>query len=64
MSAAMSQSQHEGTDLVGTFRRIAGVGPVYEVVEPAGFGKVRICLVESGETVDCPVADVRDDPED
>ena len=64
MGAALSQDRHEGADLVGTYHRIAGIGPVYEVIGTAEKGVVRICLVESGDMVDYPVDDVRADPED
>ena len=62
MSAALSQAEHEGADLVGTYHRIAGIGPPYEVVAVAGPGKVRICLLESGDTAEYPVEEVREDP--
>jgi hypothetical protein len=62
MSAAMSEFPDDGADLVGSYRRFGEIGPVYEVVSITGPGKVRICLVESGEMVDYPVAEVRKDP--
>ena len=62
MSAALSQAEHEGADLVGTYHRIGEIGPPYEVVAVAGPGKVRICLLESGDMADYPVKDARGDP--
>ena len=64
MSAALSEQPKEGADLVGTFHRVAGIGPVYEVIGTTDAGNVSICLVESGEIVDYPIADARLDPED
>lgn len=62
MSAALSKELDDGADLVGTFRSFGEIGPVYEVVGLAELGKVKICLVQSGETVDYPVREVRLDP--
>lgn len=64
MSATFSRSQpHDGTDLVGTFHRFGEIGPAYEVLSVAGEGKVRIVVLESGETLDYPTLEVREDPE-
>ena len=63
MSAALSQAQHEGADLVGSFHRFGEIGPAYEVMSVAGPGAVRIMVLESGEELDYPVSEVRDDPE-
>ena len=63
MSAALSTSQHEGADLVGTVHRIGDVGPPYKIVSVAGPGRVRIVVLDSGETLDYPVSDARNDPE-
>ncbi len=62
MSAALSQAEHEGADLVGTYHRIGEIGPPYEVVATAGPGMVQICLLESGDTAEYPVSEVREDP--
>lgn len=53
--------------LVGSVRRFGLYGPPYQVVEPGtpgpdGEARMLICLVESGETVDYPVADIMRDP--
>lgn len=63
MSAALSQTQHDGADLVGTYHRFGEIGPAYEVLSVAGAGKVRIVVLESGETLDYPVSEVRQDPD-
>ena len=62
MSAAMFEFPDDGADLVGSYHRFGKIGPVYEVVAVAGFGKVRICLVESGRTARYPLAEVTQDP--
>ena len=62
MSAALSSPAPEGVDLVGTFHRFGEAGPAYEVLSIAGEGQVRIMVLESGETLDYPVAEVREDP--
>ena len=64
MSAALSQGHSESADLVGTFGRIGGIGPVFEVLGPADGDLVRICLLESGEEIDYPAADARADAAD
>ncbi|GAA0199787.1 MULTISPECIES: hypothetical protein [Brevundimonas] len=50
-------------DLAGTsrFRRIAGVGPVYEVTAIVG-DRIRACLIDSDEAFDYPLADAENDP--
>jgi hypothetical protein len=43
----------------GRFRRFGEAGPLYEVLQVRG-DRVTIDLVESGETVDVPLAEVLD----
>ena len=43
------------------FRRIAGIGPVYEVVE-AGPERVRVRMIDEYELIDLPRATVELDP--
>ena len=62
MSAALSEHPDDGAELVGTYRRIGEIGPPYEVVAIARSGKVQICLLESGELVEYPTRDARQDP--
>ena len=61
MSAALPQP-HDGADLVGSYHRFGEIGPAYEVVDTAASGLVRILVLESGEELDYPVCDVREDP--
>lgn len=63
MSAALSRSLDDGADLVGAYRRFGEIGPAYEVVSVVGDGKVRIVVLESGEALDYPISEVRQDPE-
>ena len=49
--------------LVGQFRRIAGIGPAYEVLRIVSETEARIMVVESGEEVDYPIADIFLDPD-
>jgi Family of unknown function (DUF5397) len=55
--------------LVGSVRRLGRDGPPYEVIGhgtpcPDGAAQMRIRSVESGESVDYPVADILRDPLD
>jgi hypothetical protein len=55
--------------LVGDIRRLGLVGPPYEVIGPAaplpnGDAQMRIHLIETGEDVDYPIADILNDPRD
>lgn len=49
--------------LVGAFRRFGEHGVAYEVIGLDDEGHVRIRVVESGETLRYPAANVRTDPE-
>jgi hypothetical protein len=62
MSAALSEQPDDGADLIGSFHTVGPIGPPYQVVSVAGGGKVTIMLLESGERVDYPARDARDDP--
>ena len=62
MSAALPQPD-DGADLIGSYRRFGEIGPAYEVLAIAGPGRVRIVVLESGEEVDYPVREVREDPD-
>ena len=62
-TAAPSLDLQRDADLVGTFHRIGDLGPAYEVLEVEAGGFVRICVLESGETLSYPAAEVRSDPE-
>lgn len=44
------------------FRRIGGIGPVYEVLEGRG-AEVKARLLERDETFDYPLIDAEADPE-
>jgi hypothetical protein len=47
---------------VGEVRRFGPDGPAYEVVDRSGPGEVRIVVVQSGEQLDYPIADLLADP--
>jgi len=54
-------------EIVGSFRTFGRLGPVYEVIslsEPASGADVMLTIrvVESGETLDYPLADAMSDP--
>jgi hypothetical protein len=48
--------------LVGTFHTFGPHGVAYEVVALEDAGHVRIRVVETGETIRYPAAEVRQDP--
>lgn len=50
-------------DIVGTWRRFGVEGPVYQVINKAGVGKVHIRVVETGEELDYLVERALRDPE-
>ena len=59
----------EPRSLIGTWRRFGPVGPVYEIVgtgtsRPKGRASMRVRVVETGEELDYPLADILDDPKD
>jgi hypothetical protein len=62
MSAALSRPDN-GADLVGTYRRFGEIGPAYQVLATREAGQVSILVLESGETLDYPVREAREDPE-
>jgi hypothetical protein len=43
------------------FRRIAGIGPIYEVVE-AGSERVKVRMIDKDDLIDLPRAEVELDP--
>jgi hypothetical protein len=49
--------------LVGTYHRIAGIGPIYEVVKIKDDNEAHIHLVETDESADYPIVDVLQDPD-
>ena len=49
-------------ELVGQVRRIAGVGPAYEVLRLVGDSKALIHVFESGEEVALKIEDIMNDP--
>ena len=48
--------------LVGSLRRIAGIGPAYEVLRIIDDRNAPILVLESGQEADYPIADVLLDP--
>jgi uncharacterized iron-regulated protein len=62
MSAALSDRPDDGADLIGSYHTIGSIGPPYQVVARAAGGNVTIMLLESGEVVEYPARDVREDP--
>ncbi|MBD5655360.1 MAG: DUF5397 family protein [Candidatus Eremiobacteraeota bacterium] len=60
-----SKSQPLPDELVGTFRTIGTIGPVYEIVgrqAPDDLTLAPIRVLESGEETDYPIADILQDP--
>ena len=60
-----SANQTLPLDLVGTFRRIGHVGPVYQILgDKAQGGKslARILVLESGEEADYSITEILEDP--
>jgi hypothetical protein len=54
-------------NLIGTWRRFGAVGPVYEIIGtgdqlPNGDRRMRVRVVESGEELDYPLAEILADP--
>ena len=62
MSAAVSQPQDEGADLIGSLHTIGEMVPAYQVVATSGGGAVQIMILESGDLLDYPASSVREDP--
>ena len=48
--------------LIGTFHRIAGIGPSYEVLELVDAKSARIVVLETGEQAAYPIEDIWLDP--
>lgn len=48
--------------LVGQIRRLGEYGPAYEIMSVDDAGNVVIQVIESGEQVKFPIAEVREDP--
>ena len=62
-AVAARKARESAAKLVGQFRRIAGVGPAYEVLQIVNGTHARIQVVESGEEVDYPISDILLDPD-
>lgn len=62
--ATIKQSdQRPGGELIGTIRRFGEYGVAYEVIGLGEEGQVLVRVVESGETLGYPAANVRTDPQ-
>jgi hypothetical protein len=53
---------------IGRFRRFGAVGPAYEIIDvlgarPDGDLSLRIRVLETGEEVEYPLSQAKDDPE-
>ncbi len=59
----MNSLAHTLDDITGTYRRFGFAGPVYRVLAPVDERTVRVCVVETGEELDYPVAQAVEDPE-
>ena len=60
-----TQSTYEATyprELIGQIRRLGSAGPAYEIMSVDEAGMVLIEVIESGEQVTFPLAEVLDDP--
>lgn len=58
---------HEPLKLNGTWRRFGVFGPVYDIVDvgkemAGGDQAMRVRVVETGEELDYPLAEILDDP--
>ena len=53
---------HDPKELVGQVRRIAGIGPAYEVLKLVGDSRALIHVFESGEEVALKIEDIVNDP--
>jgi Family of unknown function (DUF5397) len=59
------QAAYAGDDpqaLVGTYHRIGHYGPAYEVLKIVDDVNALVVLLETGEEVAYPIADIRTDP--
>ncbi|WP_375459160.1 DUF5397 family protein [uncultured Enterovirga sp.] len=63
MAAEASRSHVGDLDVVGTFHYFGEHGPAYEVLGVQDREFVEIRVVETGETLSYPIANVRADPE-
>ena len=59
---ATKEAPIRARDLIGTYHRIAGIGPSYEVVGIVDERYASILLLETGETVSYRIEDIRIDP--
>lgn len=50
-------------ELIGSLRTFGPAGPVYRVEHRVGEDDVHIVVLESGEELDYPIAQLLDDPE-
>ena len=60
-----TQSTYAADDpraLVGTYHRIAGIGPSYEVLALVDERNAKIEVLETGEQVEYPIEDILLDP--
>jgi L-arabinose isomerase len=48
--------------LIGQLRRLGSAGPAYEIMSVHDAGNVVIEVIESGERVKLPIAEVLEDP--
>ena len=53
---------HDPKELVGQVRRLAGIGPAYEVVRLVGDGEALIHVFSTGEEVELTIAEILGDP--
>ena len=60
---SMRNDQRGARRLIGEFRRFGEHGIAYEVIGLDDEEHVRIRVIETGETLTYPAADVRTDPE-
>jgi Family of unknown function (DUF5397) len=54
-------------DLIGTCRRFGAYGPAYEILEEGlsfdeGVKRMKIRVIETGESLDYPLSEILDDP--
>ncbi len=60
--AQASYGSDDPRRLIGTYHRIAGIGPSYAVIDILDDGYASIEMLETGEHVRYRIADVRLDP--
>jgi len=64
---AVKYTPTETAALIGTWRRFGALGPVYEIIGPAGINAasqptIRVRVLESGEETDYSLDQLRADP--